>query len=74
MARHEAVDVEPLPLPPGTTAGTAPGLGGVEVLRYLPVLLRALSLMTKGGTDSFSTWSPWGKRWVTVSDQPPEGL
>ncbi len=48
----------------------AAGISGVEILKYLPILIKLLETAASG-TGTFSTWTPIGKRWITVSDKPP---
>jgi len=63
----DVIEVERLQLPPGA----APGLSGLELMTYLPLILKVLAALASG-TGTFSTATPLGKRWVRVQAAPFE--
>lgn len=70
MAKHRhAKDIKEIE-PGAALPESALGLAMPDLLKNLPLLMEVLAAL-KTGTGSFSTNSPWGKRWVTVSDHPP---
>lgn len=64
--------VEPLADKVLPRPGAAPE-GALDFGRFVPIFLKLLSIF-QTGTGFFTTNLPrWGKRWIIVSDKPPEG-
>jgi hypothetical protein len=67
MPEHEHVE----PLSEAAMAHIA-GISSVEILKNFELVTKVLTAL-KTGTGHFETHTPWGPRWVTVTDQaPPE--
>lgn len=70
MLEIKPLDVGPAAIP-AVAGATAPIPGSTfDVLKWLPVLL-SIGQAIAAGTGSFKTWTPWGDKWITVSDKAP---
>lgn len=67
MPQTEPVDVWPIP-----EGGAVPEGVSLDALKYLSVLPRLAEAILRG-EGTFSTHSPIGTVWVTISRQKPRG-
>lgn len=67
----EMIHLEPQKIP-GEAPESAPG-AGLNFGKLLEIAVKIGNFLAAGFTGTFSTWTPLGKRWITISDKEPTG-